>query len=599
MELIVLQTITLALVLGVTSYILSRWLRVPAIIFYLTAGLVAGKAGFELIDSDALGHGLLILVEITVAIILFEGGLSLSPRAFKSESSAIRRMLIVVLPLTGLGGATLAHFLLGMPWQIAVFFGALIVVTGPTVVGSILKSVYLTRRLEIILNWESIWGDVIGVLLSAVALELVDLNLQDSWKDVVLTLLLRIIGGGLVGVVGGYGLCWLLNRVNRLRDTTLPGIVSIAGALAVFYTANVVTHSSGPLAVAVAGFILSGLNEEILHEIRHFKEQISSIFISTMFVLLSAFINPLPLLNQWPMMLLTAFIMGALIRPLSVAIALWKTPVLLPERIFIGLIGPRGIIAAATAAYAALVVSGHDKDMTLVLNLTYAVIFMSGVSATVMCRPLARFLKVQIPVSRSGLLIVGVNSFSSVIADFASKYVPVSFLETNADACLLAEHLGHDIICTDLLDSTIYEEAMEDGYGRLLAVTRNDAMNQLIARKASIYLEPQKVYWAAAKTEEESVNLALSLSGSLAFTNSFSLTEAIHQLDRDEAVIKVLKPDEINDLSAIPLIEVLENNQGVRVVLSGQTVRHEALCLVPAPCQAMSLITTTDIKKQK
>ncbi len=582
MELIALQTITFALGLGVTSYILSRWLRVPAIIFYLMAGLLAGPVGLKLVDTSSLGQGLLILVEITVAIILFEGGLSLSSRSFKNESSAIRRMLIVTLPLTGMGAAALAHYLLDLPWQIAVFFGALIVVTGPTVVGAILRSVYLTRRLEILMNWESIWGDVIGVLLSAVALELVDLNLQDSWGEVGLTLLARILGGAALGIVGGYGLTWILNRVCRLRDSTLPGIVSIAGALAIFYTANFVMHSSGPLAVAAAGFILSNLNEETLHEIRHFKEQISSIFISTMFVLLSAFINPMPLLDQWPMMLLTALILGAVVRPLSVAVALWKTPVPVSERTFIGLIGPRGIIAASTAAYAALTVSGHAKNMTLVLNLTYAVIFFSGVSATLLCRPLARILKVLIPVSRSGLLLVGVNSFSSAIADFAKDYVPVSFLETNNTACILAEHLGHNIICTDLLSGDIYEEALDDGFGRLLAVTRNDAMNELIAKKAAIHLESNKVYWVAAKSDdEETVNLVTSFRSNLAFSDHFSLIDAINGLDHHDAELKVLSPEEFQTEGVVPLLEILGNGLGLRVVLSDENVRNEALCYVP------------------
>jgi len=450
------------------------------------------------------------------------------------------------------------------------------------VVGAILRSVYLTRRLEILMNWESIWGDVIGVLLSAVALELVDLNLQASWGDVGLTLLLRILGGAVLGIVGGYSLTWILNRVCRLQDTTLPGIVSIAGALAIFYIANFVMHSSGPLAVAVAGFILSNLNEEILHEIRHFKEQISSIFISTMFVLLSAFINPLPLLDQWPMMLLTALIMGAVIRPLSVAVALWKTPVEVSERMFIGFIGPRGIIAASTAAYAALSVSDHAEDMTLVLNLTYAVIFFSGVTATLLCRPLARILKVLIPVSRSGLLLVGVNSFSSAIADFAEDYVPVSFLETNDTSCILAEHLGHDIICTDLLNGDIYEEAMDDGFGRLLAVTRNDAMNELIAKKAAIHLESNKVYWVAAKSDdEETINLVTSFRSNLAFSDKFSLIDAINRLDHNEAELMVLSSEEIQKDGVVPLLEILGNGLGLRVVLSGENVRNEALCYVP------------------
>ena len=195
-------------------------------------------------------------------------------------------------------------------------------------------------------------------------------------------------------------------------------------------------------------------------------------------------------MDQWLVMLLIAVVLGAVVRPLAVFIALFKTSVTVKEQIFIGIIGPRGIIAVATAAYATLVVTGHQYEMSVILNLTFAIIFFSGVLATVTCRPLAKILDVRISVSRTGIMIVGINPFTSALAVKASEYVPVSFLETDQTKCLLAGHLGLETICTDLLDSKLYDEALEEGYTRLLATTRNDALNELIASKASIHLEP-------------------------------------------------------------------------------------------------------------
>jgi len=584
MELAVLQTVTIALVLGVLSYILSRWLKLPAVLFYLISGLAFGKIGLGFIDTDSLGSGLLILVEITVAIILFEGGLSLSTNSFRSERSAIRRILAITIPLTGIGGAILARYILNLPWQFAIFFGALIVVTGPTVIGSILKSVYLPRRLEILLNWESIWGDVIGVLASAVALELVDLNLQDSLLDVGIVFLLRIVSGVVLGLLSGFILIKLLTWISALRDSTLYGIVIVAGAIGTFFTANVLLHSSGPLAVAVSGFFLSSAKKDFLREVRHFKEQVSSLFIGMMFVMLSAYVNPIPVLPHWQSILAVAFILGVFVRPLSVLLALIRTPVPMAERLFIGVIGPRGIIAVATAGYATLIIQGHEAEMALVLNLTFAIIFFSGLMATVLCRPLATFLKIRVPVSRSGMLIVGVNTLSSAIASFASKYINVSFLETNRTICRLAEEQGLETICTDILDEDIYEDAVGEGFGRLLAITRNDSVNELVASKAAHHLDPQKVYWVPAKTEDEAVNMVYTSTINIAFSKEFCSTEAASKLENNEASLKVLKPEQFNGNGdgVVPLLEIVEKTQGLRIITDDYEIKNEALCFVPA-----------------
>jgi NhaP-type Na+/H+ or K+/H+ antiporter len=573
------QSITLAMAIGVTSYILSRRLKIPAILFYLVCGILAGKIGLGIIDSDSLGNGLHVLLEIVVAIILFEGGLSLSTHSFKSESRSIRRILIITLPFTGIGATLLSRFILGLSWQFAVFFGALIIVTGPTVVGSILKSVYLPRRLEILLNWESIWGDVIGVLVSAIALEIVELNLTETYIEVGGNFLLRVLGGILIGIACGYLLNKALTWISHLRDSSLLGIASVSGAITTFFIANSVLHSSGPLAAAVAGFYLSNSHCNYLQEIRHFKEQVSSLFISTMFVLLSASVNPLPLIDLWPAMLLVAALLGIIIRPVSVLAALAKTTTPFKERIFIGFIGPRGIIAVATVAYASMALKGHDYEMSIVLNLTFAIIFFSGLTATLACRPLAKALDIMIPVSQSGILIVGINSFSSALAEFAAKYVPVSFLETDLTRCRLAGHLGLETFCTDLLDSDVYEDAFDQGFGRLLAATGNDALNELIAGKASTHMEPEKVFSLPPNSDEETIKMVGVQHHNIAFFDEFSLNKAIKDIEEGRTILKLLEPEEIEKKKAIPLIEVVDEGKGVWILTPGSKPRNRALCL--------------------
>ncbi len=580
MEHLAYQSITAAIAIGVFSYIISLWLRIPAILFYLVAGLAAGPLGLNLIDTNSLGSGLLVLVEITVAIILFEGGLSLTSRSFKSESAAIQRILMVTIPLTGIGAAILARFLLDISWNISVFFGALIVVTGPTVVGSILKSVYLTRRLEILLNWESIWGDVIGVLASAVALQMVNLAPADSVFELGLVFILRIVGGVIIGGISGLVLIKVLDWLSSLRDRALMGIVSIAWALLTFFVSNMALHSSGPLAVAVAGFILSLSKKEYLHDVRHFKEQVSSLFISSMFVMLSAYINPLTYLDRWPMMLIVAFILGVIIRPLAVQIALIKSTVTMNERLFIGFIGPRGIVAVATAAYAALTLTSHHDQMMLVMSLTFAIIFFSGLTSTIFCRPLARILNVAISLYKSGILLVGINPLSSKIADFASKYVPISFLETNTGACTLASTLGHNSICSDILDSDIYEEALEDGFFRLIAITRNDALNELIADRASMHLEPKSIYRVKAVFNQEALNMTSPENYNMAFSLDFCTTKAAALLENHQAKLEVLSPDEIVPKKAIPLLQMMPNDEGLDIVSADKEIEHNTLCFV-------------------
>jgi NhaP-type Na+/H+ or K+/H+ antiporter len=571
-----LQTIVLALVLGIFCYIMARRINIPAILFYLVAGVAAGPSLLGVIDTHELGSGLLTLVELAVAIILFEGGMSLKSREFQSAPSAIPRILGLTIPLTAASACLLGRYVLGLDWEIALVFGTLIVVTGPTVIGPLLKSIRLTPRLEILLMWESTWGDVLGVMLSALALEFAFLASGPGVGHVGLQMGF-ITGAGLaVGLIGGTLLGrFILPWSCELGEKGLPGIIALASALGLFYGANLLAGSAGPMAAAVGGFTVARYGGKYLLHIRHFKDQISIIFISTLFVLLSAHVDLFRFREELGMMILVALILGATVRPLAVWLSLLGSEMTARERLYVGLIGPRGIVALAAASYASLMSGGRPEQLGLMLNAVFIIIFISGAFTTLVGSPLASWLRLTIPPSKSGILIVGANPFSLKLVEFAKRYVPVAFLDTSRHSCQLIADEGHEPMCPDVLDDEVYENAKEEGYDRLLALTHDDILNQLICEKASLHLGQQNVFMVQGSPDEDLMIEPIS-EYNVAFSRGFHMTEALREMNHGRVRFEILKADRLEE-TVYPLLEVGKEN-GLTIVRAGAPITGKALC---------------------
>jgi len=572
-----LQHIVIALVLGILCYILARRINIPAILFYLLAGLVAGPVFLGVIDTHELGTGLLTLVEIVVAVILFEGGLSLKSREFRSAPSAIPRILGLTIPLTAVSAAFLGHYVLELDWGISLVFGTLIVVTGPTVIGPLLKSVKFVPKVEILLMWESTWGDVLGVLLSALALEFILVAEGHPIGAMGLQMLHVTSAGLLVGGLGGFLLGrWVLPWVSTLGEQGLPGISAFASALGLFYGAEVLAPSSGPLAAAIAGFTLAWFRGKELLHIRHFKDQISVILISTMFVLLSAHVDPFRFGDKLWAMLLVALALGAMVRPAAVWLSLFRSELSLQERLYVGLIGPRGIVALATASYALLMVPAREEQLTLMLNAVFLIILLSGAFATLAGKPLASRLGLTIPPNKSGLMIVGANPFSLELVRFVKRYVQVAFLDTSRESCQLVSEEGYEPKCPDVLDNEVYENAKEEGYDRLLALTHDNVLNQLICEKAAQHLGQGNVYMAQGDSKE---GLAIETISdyTVAFSRQLHVAQAIRAMNRGLAYLEVLQPDQIGE-ETFPLLHV-DTNNGLDIVGKGTPLKGPCLCI--------------------
>ncbi|WP_169727841.1 cation:proton antiporter [Desulfovibrio inopinatus] len=547
----IMDTITLAVVLGVTCYTLARRLRLPAILFYLLAGALFGPMGFHYLHVDSMGTGLSALVEIAVAIILFEGGLSLSTSGFRKTPTTIGRIIFIALPLTAIGGTFLGYKVLGLSLEVSIIFGVIMVVTGPTVIAPLLQSVNLQHRLEVLLHWESIWGDVIGVLLGALVLQFVALKNLFDVENLATTFLGTMLAGASVGIASGF----LLNRfllpwATGLKIRGLVGTIAFAAVMAVFLEANSLKMASGPLAAAMMGFYLSYEKGPHLQAVKEFKEQLAVLFISTLFVLLSASVNPLDVAGRWPSILLTGVALAFIVRPIAVNLALLGSEMNLKERLYVGLMGPRGIVAMAAASLVALTLPDRSEDTALLATATYFCIFFSGTFATLCAKPLAKLLGVKSSLARSGIVFVGANELSTAMAEVAGPRVPVIFLDTSKDKCTFLNQENYSSVCTDALNDDVYEQALSEGFRRLVACTHHDALNQLICKRASHFLGDENVYAVSGAESEEVITTEPLFPVRAAFTERMPLTKILTDIRKKRAVFETLPASTIKETRA-------------------------------------------------
>ncbi len=515
----IVLTIGLALWVGIMMLSLARWLKVPPLLFYLLAGLCLGPMGLGWLHPSTLGAGLPILVEFGLAIMLFEGALNL-PRSEPMPTSS-RRLLGVGMPLTAVLAACTARCVAGFGWLPAIAFGALIVVTGPTTIGPLLRSLSIGRRLEKVFRHEAIWGDCLGILLASVVLPFWITSRPRSLIEVPILLVekasLSVILGIVVGLVLGR---WLLPLLARLGDPELPGLVALACAWMVFSGAHVISPGSGPIASAVAGFTLAFQKTPYVREIRAFKGQITYLFISLFFVLLAGLFDLQAIPADLGPLLLTALVLGLVVRPVSFYAAFYGTDLPLNERTYLAFIGPRGVIALATASYI-VTQRPDDPSAVNVFALTFLVIFFSGAFATLAARPFARLVKVRVPEYRTGIVILGINDLSKALARQLSLRVPVKLVDSDPLKTAEAQIPGVETVLGSGLNDELYEEAAEEGFRRVLAMTPNDALNAMCLEHAEHIFGPNRVFQVRQKAGNELARRIPHFTRRLAFGKDF------------------------------------------------------------------------------
>ena len=390
-------------------------LKLPAILFLLLTGIVIGPVLGWLDPQTLFGPLLMPLVSLAVALILFEGSLTLHLSEWREIGSVVHR-LVTIGALSTWAVITLAtHWLLGFDWLLALLFGTLTLVTGPTVIVPMLRVVRPKASIANILRWEGIVIDPIGALLAVVVYSFIIASAAgDGLSHSLLTFAGVIICGSVFGIAGG----WALGNVLRRQwlPEYLHSLATLAAVLGIFIASNQIMHESGLLAVTLMGMWMANMKGVDVRHILHFKENLSVLLISGLFILLAARLDLHAMLALGPVVLVLLLIIQFIARPLNVLLSTAGSKLSWRERTLLAWIAPRGIVAAAVSAIFAIRLdeAGHEGALLLV-PLTFAVIIGTVVLQSATARPLARLLKVAEP-PPSGFLIVGANGPARVIA---------------------------------------------------------------------------------------------------------------------------------------------------------------------------------------
>ncbi|UTF61330.1 sodium:proton antiporter [Gilvimarinus sp. DA14] len=462
-------------IIGITA-LLCQWgawkARLPAILFLLIAGLILGPATGVLNPDALFGDLLFPLVSLAVAVILFEGSLTLNFKELGTISAVVRRMITVAAPVTWLIVAISTHFLFGLSWELSILFGALMVVTGPTVVTPLLRTVRPSERVANILRWEGIVIDPIGALLVVVVYEFIVTQSQGQAFSQSLFLFLEIIVVGLaIGAAAGFALGKVLSR-RRLPEY-LQNLATLSLLFLVFTVCNHLAEESGLLGVTVMGMWLGNMRGVHIHNILNFKENLTILFISGLFIILAARLPMEQLLSIFALApLLLLLIIQFIARPVSVALATLRSNIKFRERILLGWIAPRGIVAAAVSALFALRLSEQGyAGAELLVPLTFAVILGTVIFQSATSRPLAKLLGIVEPEPR-GVLILGANSVARTVGKALQQQdMPVLLSDSNWENIRAARMAGFKTFYGNPVSEFASQRLDLTGIGNLLAMS--------------------------------------------------------------------------------------------------------------------------------
>jgi NhaP-type Na+/H+ or K+/H+ antiporter len=510
------ETLALVGVLGLTAQWLGWRLKIPAIVLLSLFGLLMGPVLGVLRPSDALGDAFQPLIHLAVAAILFEGGLTLRLSELKKAAAGVNRLITVAVVLSLVFGSAAAHWIGGLSWPVAVVFGAIAVVTGPTVILPLLRQARLRKRPASYLKWEGIVNDPSGALLAVVAFEYFLGAGQPSIGHSLLELVLGLVVPAALGGIGG----WLLGRayLAGLVPEYLKGPMALAAALGAYALSNLVLEESGLVAATVMGLVLGNMGLPSINEIRRFKEYMSVLLVSGIFLLLTADLNPEIMLRlDWRSLALLA-VMLFLVRPLAIGLATVGAGMTWQERVLVAWIAPRGVVAAAVAgvfgpALAARGYAGGDLLLPLVFALILITVVVHGFSLGWLARRLGLSAA-----GEGGLLIAGASPWSAGLAEALHKLEVPVLLADSSWARLRSARLGGIPVYFGELLSEQAEVSLELGeMGSLLAATSNDAYNSLVCAHYASEMGRHRVFQLAAGDVAEHRRPAPTARGLTAF----------------------------------------------------------------------------------
>ncbi len=488
------------IILGILAQWFAWKFKIPAILPLILIGLLVGPLS-TFISEDGTkwiepvwngveglfpGEKLFNFVSLSISIILFEGGLTLKKDEILNVGPSIVKLITLGSLVTFLGAGIATHLIFNLTWEISFLFSALIIVTGPTVIAPILRNIPLKKDVSAVLKWEGILIDPIGALVAVLVFEFISIEGGYEYtKDALIEFGKIVIIGLSIGFTSAYALFYTLKF--KLIPHYLLNVITLASVLTVFVLSDLFAHESGLLAVVVMGMALGNMKISELKEILYFKESLSILLISILFILLAAnmYIEDMQLLYRWETLGLFAIVVFVL-RPISVFLSTANSGLKLNEKLFISWVGPRGIVAAGIASLFGLKlimlkVPGAEYITPLVFMIVLGTVLLNATTARLFAKVAGVFLK-----SSNGIIIIGASNFARLIATYLKKNNRrVVLIDSNANNINKAKSLGLEAIEGNVYSDELLEDVELSDIGFLLALTGSAAVNDYAIEKFS------------------------------------------------------------------------------------------------------------------
>jgi NhaP-type Na+/H+ or K+/H+ antiporter len=482
------------IVLGILAQWLAWRLHLPAILLLLIFGFIAGPATGILNPDHVFGELLFPLVSVSVAIILFEGGLSLRASELRRVGHVVRNLTTLGIIITWILAAAGAHYIVGIELGPSLLLGAVLVVSGPTVIIPLLRQVRPRGNVGSIVKWEGIVNDPIGAILAVLVFEaIVAGSAGEGTAAVLFSAFKAALFGGLFGLAGAAAIVILLRKY--LVPDFLQNPVSLMIVVIAYVATNAIQTESGLLAVTVMGMALANQRFVSIKHIYEFKENLRVLLISSLFIILAARLPMADIGLANPQSWIFVLFLIIVVRPAMVFLSTTGQKVNVREKLFVSWMAPRGIVAAAVISVFAIRLGelGFPQYETLV-PLTFQVIIGTVAIYGLTANLAARVLRVSSK-SPQGVLFAGASPWVQEIAEILHHQdLNVIMVDSNWNNIKAARKKGLRSYYSDILSENLMSDIDLDGIGRLLAMTPNDEVNSLAALHFEDAFDKQEVY---------------------------------------------------------------------------------------------------------
>jgi len=480
---------------------LAQWVawrfRLPAIVLLFLLGLIFGPGLGILHPSETMGWMFRPLVSLLVALVVFEGGMALDFRQLREAGEGVARLTMLALPINWVLGSLAARYVAHLEWGTSMLFGAIVVVTGPTVVLPLLRSAKLQPRVAAFLRWEAIVNDPLGAILAAVVLQLMMLHV-DVHADVFFTHTLPDLLGAIAvslsaGILPAYLIRYLFTRDLMPEILKTPMLISIA--LVIFSLCNLEMGGAGLMAVTIFGMALANLQIPGVTELRRMKESLVVLVVSVLFIMLTADLHRTVLARlSIPIFALTVVVLFV-VRPMGIFLSTLGTSMPWKEKLFVGWIAPRGIVAAAVAGEAGISLkeAGY-QSADLIMPAVFAVIAVTMILHGFSLRPIARLLKLTLS-NDPAIAILGASPWSINFASCLRRAgVPVLLVDNRSSALMPATRRDIPVLRAELLSQHGQESFEERPADYLIATTGDGIYNGMVCGHLAPTMGRQRVY---------------------------------------------------------------------------------------------------------